>query len=344
MTQQFTLALPSKGAIAEPTYNFFRDCGLKIHKPNPRQYTGAISAIPGMHVLFQRVKDVVYKVADGTAQLGVTGYDVVREHPDENIVVIHDALGYGHCELVIAVPEAWVDVENIADLAEVALDFRENKGRNLRVATTYTHSTRQFLHAHQIHHFTLARAEGAIEVAPTIGYADIIVDLTATGTTLRENHLKQIGGGTIIRAQACLIGNRDALQTQPDLLDATRVMLEYMDATMQGREYYQITVDVKGETSQSVADKVAMNPHTRGLLGPTVAPIYSLSDDSRQATNDTWHTVTLIISNKHLLPAIEHLRAIGGRHAMALPLKYVFMEQSKTYAKLLQTLELPNPD
>ncbi|PJF20407.1 MAG: ATP phosphoribosyltransferase, partial [Phototrophicales bacterium] len=103
--ERLTLALPSKGAIAEPTYNFLKDCGLKVSKPNPRQYVGALPAIDGVDVLFQRVKDVVYKVADGTAHIGVTGYDVVCEHPHDNLIVIHDQLGYGHCKLVVAVPE-----------------------------------------------------------------------------------------------------------------------------------------------------------------------------------------------------------------------------------------------
>src|SRR5262245_14017547 len=135
MTQRFTIAMPSKGAISEPTQAFLKQCGLKVHKPNERQYVGTMPAIPALGVLFQRVKDVVYKVADGTIHLGITGYDVVHENPHENLVIIHDKLGYGHCSLVVAVPESWVDVQNMVDLAEVALDFRERKGRNIRIAT-----------------------------------------------------------------------------------------------------------------------------------------------------------------------------------------------------------------
>jgi len=105
MTKPLTLALPSKGAIAEPTINFLRDCGLKVEKPNQRQYTGVIPAIPLLSVLFQRVTDVLYKVADGTAQIGITGYDVVSENPHSNVVIVHKELGFGHCSLVVAVPE-----------------------------------------------------------------------------------------------------------------------------------------------------------------------------------------------------------------------------------------------
>ncbi|RMG85818.1 MAG: ATP phosphoribosyltransferase, partial [Chloroflexi bacterium] len=272
--ERLTLALPSKGAIAEPTYNFLKDCGLKVSKPNPRQYVGALPAIDGVDVLFQRVKDVVYKVADGTAHIGVTGYDVVCEHPHDNLIVIHDQLGYGHCKLVVAVPEAWVDVDSMADLAEVAIDFREQKGRNIRIATTYTGLARQFLHKNGIHHFSLVRAEGAIEAAPTIGYADLVIDLTQSGTTLRENHLKTLSDGVIVESQACLIGNRDALKDSEFRLAAVQTLLEYVDAALYGREYYQVTVNIEGPDAETIASRVVGHPAARGLLGPTVAPIY----------------------------------------------------------------------
>jgi ATP phosphoribosyltransferase len=337
MSQEFTIALPSKGAIAEPTESFLKEAGLKIYKPNERQYVGSMPAIPSMGVLYQRVVDVVYKVADGTAHLGITGYDIVYEHPDENIVIIYHKLGYGGCSLVTAVPEAWVDVENMADLAEVALDFRESKGRNIRIATKYQHSSREFLHRHGIHHFTLVKAEGAIEAAPTLGYADMIVDLTQTGTTLRENHLKMISGGTVIESEACLIGNKQALANSPELREAVRVMSEYIDASLNGRQFFQLTVDIQGETAEDVARKVASNPITRGLLGPTIAPIYSTNG----AGNDAhWFTVTLIVSQKKLLNAVEHVRAMGGRHAIATPVRYIFLDQAPTYVKLLDKLGL----
>src|SRR5690606_22604108 len=274
MTHRVTLALPSKGAIAEPTLNFLRDCGLRVDKPNPRQYTGSLPAIPNVDVLFQRVTDVVYKVADCTAHLGITGLDVVREHPHDNLIVIHEDLKYGQCKLLVAVPEAWVDVESITDLVDVALDVREYNRRNLRVATTYTNLARQYLHEQGIHHVTLVNAEGAIEAAPTIGYADAIIDLAQTGTTLRENHLKPLPDGVIVESQACLVGNLNALRTNPAILESTRLLLEYIDAALSGRSFYQVTVNICGESASGVAQQVAANPITRGLQGPTIAPIY----------------------------------------------------------------------
>ncbi len=334
MSQRVTLALPSKGAISEPTLNFLRDCGLRVERPNPRQYTGSMPALPAVDVLFQRVNDVLYKVTDGTAHLGITGLDVVREHPDDNLIVIHEDLHYGYCKLLVAVPEAWVDVESMADLVDVALDFREYKRRNLRVATTYTNLTRQFLHEQGIHHFTLLNAEGAIEAAPTIGYADIIIDLAQTGTTLRENHLKPIADGVIVESQACLIGNVESLRANSVAVETARALLETIDAALQGRDYYQVTVNIRGETAEEVARKVASNPLTRGLQGPTVAPIFSGNGDS----GSVWFTITIIIAARDLLESVEHLRAIGGTQTVVVPVRYVFLEQSSTFQKLLAQL------
>lgn len=333
MTTQVTLALPSKGAIAEPTISFLRDSGLKIEKPNQRQYTGLLPAIPSINVLFQRVADVLYKVADGTAHIGITGYDIVQEHPHDDVLVIHPKLGFGHCSLVVAVPEAWVDADTIADLMEISLDFRDDKRRNVRIATKYPFLARQFLHRHGIHHFTLVKAEGAIEAAPNLGYADIIIDLTQTGTTLRENHLKILEDGVIVESQACLIGNRKLLGTDPSALESVRTLLEYIDAAQQGRGYFQIVANIHGESAQAIARRVTQNPVTRGLQGPTIAPIIG------ETSNGTWHTVTIMVSQQHLLPAVEHMRSIGGTQTIVTPARYVFLEESPTFVRLRESLK-----
>ncbi len=324
------LALPSKGAIAEPTLNFLQDCGLRVDKPNPRQYTGTVPTLPEIDVLFQRVIDVAYKVAEGTAQLGVTGVDVVAEYGSDDLVIVHPDLRFGQCRLLVAVPEAWIDVESMIDLAEVALDFREFHGRNLRVATTYPRNTRQFLHASGIHHFTIVQAEGAIEAAPSIGHADIIIDLVQTGTTLRENHLKPLQDGIIVKSQACLVGHRPSLLENPEVRETARRMLEHIDAALEGKIYTQVTVNMRGDDPQEVARRVAANALTRGLQGPTVAPIYG--------GDAGWHTVTLIVPTRLLLPAVEHLRSIGGVQASVTPVRYLFLERSPSDEALSRRL------
>jgi ATP phosphoribosyltransferase len=280
----------------------------------------------------------LYKVADNTAQIGITGLDVVREHFHENVVVIHDSLGYGHCNLLVAVPETWADVENMADLADVALDFREDKQRNIRIATKYPTLTRQFFHNQGIHHYTLVKAEGAIEAAPTLGYADIIVDLSQTGTTLRENHLKGLPDGVILESQACLIGSRAAFENNTNALETVRTLIEYIDGALNGRGHYQIIANIQGENAEAIAHKVADNPVTRGLQGPTIAPIYGVNGTASQ--DGLWYTVTIIIASKHLLEAVQHMRAIGGTQTIITPVRYVFHENSNTYLDLLNQLHL----
>lgn len=286
--------------------------------------------------MFQRVKDVVYKVADGTAQLGITGLDVVYEHADDSVLVIHEALDYGQCQLLVAVPEAWVDVESMHDLADIAFDIRQTQKRNLRVATTYTRSARKFLHEQGIHHFTLVKSDGAIEAAPTLGYADVVVDLTQTGTTLRENRLRSLRDGVIISSQACLIGNREALQNDSHLLETVRLMLEYIEASLNGGKYYQLTANITGSSANDVAERVLANQVTHGLQGPTISKVYTDLGDNSQ----TWYAVTIVVRTKDLLEAVEYLRRIGGTQTTAQPIRFVFMEEAASFTRLKQHLAL----
>ena len=224
----------------------------------------------------------------------------------------------------------------MADLLEVALDFREQKQRNIRIATKYPTLTRRFLHNQGIHHFTIVKAEGAIEAAPTLGYADVIVDLTQTGTTLRENHLKMLSDGNIVNSQACLIANKALLQNRAEALSTVQLFLEHIDGALNGRGYYQITANIQGKNAEEVAHKVAVNPLTRGLQGPTIAPIFG--NGNEQQENGMWHTATIIIESKNLLKAVQHLRTIGGTQTIVSPVRYIFMETSPSFTRLLEHL------
>ena len=335
MTERITLALPSKGVLAAPAQDFLRACGLRVHKPNPRQYTGSIPTLPGLVVLFQRVRDIVAKVADGTVELGIAGLDLVREMENDDLLVLHDHLGFGHCILQLAVPTTWVDVQSMADLVDLAQDFRQFHRRNLRVATNFPRLARQFLNAHSLHHFTLVQAEGAIEAAPTLGYADCVIDLSQTGTTLRENHLRPLpdGDGTLLPSQAVLIGNRRLLRAlDDDRREPLRTLLELIDAALQGRQHYQLTANLTGDDPAQLARRLLANPLTRGLEGPTLAPTWT-SDGQKV------FALTIIIPADQLLPAIEYLRSIGGRQAVAHPLRYVFLEESPTWRSLQTALD-----
>ncbi|MFN8532300.1 MAG: ATP phosphoribosyltransferase [Dehalococcoidia bacterium] len=333
MTGALRIVLPSKGEMEAPTLAFLAAAGLGVSRPNPRQYVAMMPAVPAASVVFQRANDIAAKVIEGSADLGITGLDNVRETQLENdplLVVIED-LGYSGCELVLAVPDTWIDVATVGDLADLATELRES-GRDLRIATKYRRLTRDFLLRRGISHFSLVASQGAMEAAPSIGYADIIADLTSSGTTLRENHLKTIDGGTILRSQACLIANRETLQGCASRVAGTRKILELIEARMRAASFLRVTANIRGASEQDVADQIWARPELAGLAGPTVSRVYGQGPDR-------WYAVALVVRADLLLPAVEHLRAVGGSGVTVLPTTYVFEDHSYYFGKLQQELE-----
>src|SRR5437868_1225944 len=201
-------AIPSKGSLYDGAITFLDSCGLKVSRPNPRRYTAGIRALPEADVLLHRPPDIVEKVAEGEIDLGISGLDLVEElrGDRDDPLILYDDLGFGRAELVVAVPETWIDVSSWFDLADLAVELHA-QGRPLRIATKYPALVRRFCFANGINYFRLVDSRGATEAAPGLGYADMVVDITETGTTLRDNQLK-IVGGPILRSQACLIAHR----------------------------------------------------------------------------------------------------------------------------------------
>ena len=331
------LALPSKGALEKPTLNLLSACGLSVFRPNDRQYVASIPALPDLTVLFQRAADIFTKVEEGSADLGITGYDVVCEKiaGHDNVVVIWERLGYGGCRLVLAVPENWVDVSSVEDLAELTLLFRE-KGRTLRIATKYPNLTKNWLYAKRVVHFSLVEVQGAMEAAPSMGYADMIADVTSTGTTLRENRLKQLSGGTLLSSEACLIGHKRLLQEDETKLRTTQTILELFEAHLEAKKYLSVTANVWGQSADEVGTRLMLNTDLHGLAGrrgPTVARVYSGERE------EEWYAVTIVVAKKMLLPAVNHLRNAGGTDITVLSPDYVFDSQSRNYQVFLDRLQ-----
>ena len=157
---------------------------------------------------FLSATEIARELDRGSIDLGVTGEDLVRETiPDwETRVEISARLGFGRADVVVAVPEVWFDVSTMADLDDVAADFRHRHGRRLRIATKYWRLTQQFFsQKHGIQVYRIVESLGATEGAPAAGSADVIVDITSTGSTLKANHLKVLEDGVILRSEACLV-------------------------------------------------------------------------------------------------------------------------------------------
>lgn len=322
-------AIPSKGALSDETLRFFERCGLKISRPNPRRYTASIKTLPDVEVLLHRAPDIVEKVAAGTIDLGVSGYDLVEELGSESddLLVAYDDLGFGYCELVLAVPDHWLDVTSWHDVADLAAEYAR-AGKQFRIATKFPNLVRQWCHQHGINVFALIDSQGATEAAPALGYADIIADLTATGTTLRDNHLKMISGGSILQAQACLITNRRTLANDPAKQRIVQSILELVEAHRRARTFVSLIANVPGESVADVGARVARHESLAGLQGPTVAPVYSTDGTTG------WYAVSLVVDNANILSAVDHLRSIGSTGITVLPVHYVFAEQAQSFAKL----------
>ncbi|MDA1127519.1 MAG: ATP phosphoribosyltransferase [Chloroflexi bacterium] len=319
------IALPSDGALYDSTLGFMKACGLTVSRPNARRYTGSVPAIPGVEVLFQRTADVTKKVEEGSAELGVTGLDRVLEYRNDEArasVLIED-LAYGRCEFVMAVPNSWMDVTSLSDLADLALEFRQ-EGKQLRIATKYPRLLRAYLYERGINYFTLIPASGAMEAAPAAGYADLIADVTATGATLRENQLKTLDEGTILASQACLIANPVLLAESGEALALARSIVELMEGHLRAEPYYRVTANVRASSPEKVSSTVLARPDLAGLRGPTVARVYNVEEQD-------WYSVSLLIQKGKLLEAVDHLRDCGALDVAASQLSYLFNGHSEAY-------------
>lgn len=328
------LALPSKGRMEDETVELLENCGLSVKKFNPRQYIARIPEIDNLEVWFQRSADVVRKVRDGDVDLGIVGYDKMAEYRGEanNVVIIHEALGYSHCHLAVAVPEEWEAINSLADLARLALERRAE--RPLRVVSKYPRLAEAFLARHGIEPYRLLHADGALEAAPLMGTADFIVDLVSSGTTLRENRLKALADGKLLDSQAIFIGNRAALTTRPEVLAITHEMLERIEAYRRAQDHLSVIANMRGESPEAVAHKVFSQPELGGLQGPTISKVYV-----REETGTNWYAISVVVRKDRLHQAIEQLRQIGGSGVLVLPVNYIFEEEPLRWQRLLETLK-----
>jgi ATP phosphoribosyltransferase len=207
------IGVPSKGRLMEQTADYFARLGLPYERTgHERGYRGVIPGLPGADIAFLSSSEIARHLQLGRIHLGVTGEDLIREHiPDaEQRCAFLARLGFGRADVVVAVPECWIDVETIADLDEAAGLFDREHGRRLRVATKYMNLARRFFARKGVISYRLVESLGATEGTPAAQTAEIIVDITTTGTTLKANHLKMLEDGTILQSEACLIASRVA--------------------------------------------------------------------------------------------------------------------------------------
>ena len=203
------IGLPSKGRLKEDTLKVFKKRKLNIISKD-RGLFGYIKKIPYIKIIYLHARECIEQLSLGNIDLGFSGLDLLRESETniQNNISIVNKFNYGHANLVLAIPDLWIDVQTLLDLDEVADEFKKKKKRLLRVSTKYPNLTRQFLYSKGVTQFQLVKSLGSTEVAPFTGTAEIVSDITSTGATLKANNLRILKDGEILKSQACLIQSK----------------------------------------------------------------------------------------------------------------------------------------
>ena len=215
MKDLITIGLPSKGRLKDKAISFFNNKGLKIlQSGKERNYFGTIENKPNVKIIFLHAKEIIQRLADGTLDIGVSGLDLLKES-EKNLrdkIIIKNKLDFGNANLVVAVPDDWIDVQTIADLEEISFDIKSKRNTRLRVATKYPNLTNDFLISKGVTQYKLISSLGATETYPFIGSSEIITDITSTGKTLADNNLRVLNDGKILSSTACLFVAKKRLQ------------------------------------------------------------------------------------------------------------------------------------
>jgi len=221
MKNLISIGLPSKGRLKEKSVTFFDNKGFKVLQNNrERNYFANIENKPNIKIIYLHAKEIIQRLGDGTLDIGISGLDLFNES-EKNLqdkIAIKKKLNFGNADLIIAVPNDWIDVQTIADLEEVAFDIRSKRNTRLRVATKYPNLTNNFLISKGVTQYKLIPSLGATETYPFIGSSEIITDITSTGKTLADNNLRILKDGLILKSVACLfIAKKKAAKLQPFL-------------------------------------------------------------------------------------------------------------------------------
>jgi ATP phosphoribosyltransferase len=231
MSETLIIAIPSKGRLKEQAEAYLADCGLRLEiDGGARGYSASLKGLPGAEVRLLSASDIASALDAGDVHLGMTGEDVIRERGgdiDARVMLLR-ALGFGRADLVVAAPQSWIDVETMADVAEVAHLYLARTGQRLRVATKYGVQTRAFFARLGIADYRIVDSAGATEGAPAAGAAELIVDITTTGATLAANNLKIVSDGVILKSQAQLAASL-AASWSPEAFAAARRLLRIVE-------------------------------------------------------------------------------------------------------------------
>ncbi|HEY0236215.1 MAG TPA: ATP phosphoribosyltransferase [Afipia sp.] len=325
MTPPFVLAVPSKGRLQENADAFFARAGLALNKPRgARDYRGTIAGLDNVEIAYLSASEIAAQLAQGTVHLGITGEDLVRESildADKRVMLV-ESLGFGSANVVVAVPQAWIDVRTMADLDDVATSFREQHDRRMRVATKYFNLTRNFFAAHGVLDYRIVASAGATEGAPASGSAELIVDITTTGATLEANGLKVLDDGVILRSHANLVASRQA-DWSDEARETARIIFDHIAARARAAKYKEVRTRFAGCNDALLAEAHAKfgvvspfgGPTSSGMLTLHCPPaqLYALGSFLRAHGADTVSVGSLDYVMDRENPLFARLEAFLGR-------------------------------
>ncbi len=318
----FVIAVPSKGRLQENAAAFFARAGLQlVQGRGVRDYRGTIAGMAGVEIAFLSASEIVSHLASGSVHMGVTGEDLIRENvldADARVEIL-TPLGFGHANVVVAVPQAWIDVKTMADLEDVASAFRARRGARMRVATKYINLTRTYFDQMGVADYRIVESLGATEGAPAAGQAEIIVDITTTGATLAANALKVLEDGIILRSEANLVASLNAAWTDVTRETARRI-LSRIAAEEDARTSRQVRAFIAGPRARLIEDAAktfaARAPFGTNADGP----------------------LTLICPKAGVPALADWLVMQGAEHVTVETLDYIFGARNPLFDKLIARL------
>ncbi|HVT56353.1 MAG TPA: ATP phosphoribosyltransferase [Xanthobacteraceae bacterium] len=317
------IGVPSKGRLQENAHAFFRRAGISLVQPRGgRDYRGTIPEIEGAEVAYLSAAEIAGNLAQGAIHFGVTGEDLVREtmqDADKRVLIV-DGLGFGQANVVVAVPQAWIDVRTMQDLDDVATAFHAKRGKRMRVATKYVNLTRNFFAAHGIADYRIVESAGATEGAPATGTAELIVDITTTGSTLAANGLKVVDDGVILRSQANLVASLGANWGERERASA-RALLDRIAAERIARTTREVRSRFKAADAELVAEAKGRFRAIAPLGGPTSSGM-----------------LTLLCPPEIVHELAIFLRKRGAETVMVAAPEYIFERENPLYEALISKI------
>ena len=318
MSQPLIIAVPSKGRLEENVAKLFLDAGMPLKRDGARGYKGTLRHIQNVEISYLSASEIANRLKEGAVHFGVTGEDLLREEvPDlDSSIALVKPLGFGHADVVVAIPDAWIDVTHMTDIAEVASEYRQKTGTRMRVATKYIHLAQDFFAQHGITDYTIVRSFGATEGAPSSGAAEIIVDITSTGATLVANQLRIPDDGTILKSEANLAASLTA-DWSPMARAAARDILHRIEARQRATDLREIQFDIQA------SDKLWLD---------TLIADYGIQLLNAQKSDGM---ITLLAQEQQVSDITQVLHQRGKTTVSVRVAEYIFAAQTESYDKLM---------